>query len=419
MASQKKILGVVFLTIFLDLLGFGIIIPVQPFYAETLGAPPAVITLLGASFSLVQFLFAPFWGRLSDRVGRRPVILGSIVVTCIGYALFGFSSSLGILFLARMLAGLGGANIGTAQAVIADVTDAKTRAKGMGIIGAAFGLGFTLGPAISGFFSRYGLAAPAYAAAALAAVNWFAAFFLLPETYPAEKRRPGASGRSPLSWAAVRHAARHPNVGTLFLIMFVFTSAFSMMEQVLGLYIGYVWSRSPGLAPTPESLHHAAVLTAYALTVVGITAIVVQGGLIGRLAPRFGEGKLLRVGLLCVSAGLAGIPLSGQIGYFPVLLLVCSWIAAGSGFSNPSLMSLISQSVDADEQGTTLGLSQSLGALGRVIGPTVAGVLFERSVGLPFFLGGGLILVCALLALRIPARVVRYNQAHAPAASHP
>ncbi len=416
--TQKKILGVVFLTIFLDLLGFGIIIPVQPFYAETLGASPTIITLLGASFSLMQFLFAPFWGRLSDKVGRRPVMLVSIAVTAVGYALFGFSASLGILFAARMLAGLGGANIGTAQAIIADSTDRASRAKGMGIIGAAFGLGFTVGPAIGGVFSKFGLAAPALVAAGLAVVNWFAAYFLLPETYPVERRGKGASHRAPLSLEAVKHAARHTNVGTLFAIAFIFTSAFSLMEQVLGLYIGYVWAGT-STSPTAENLRHAAMLTSYALIVVGVTAIVVQGGLIGRLARRFGEGNLLRIGLLLVAVGLAAIPITGHVGHYWMVVLACSWIAAGSGLSNPSLVSLLSQSVDADEQGTTLGLSQSLSALGRVFGPSVAGLLFERGIGLPFYIGGGLTLVCVALAFRLPVRAAaRYNEAHASAAPH-
>jgi MFS transporter, DHA1 family, tetracycline resistance protein len=402
--TQKRILGVVFLTVFMDLLGFGIIIPVQPFYAETLGASPTIITLLGASYSLMQFLFAPFWGKLSDRIGRRPVMLVSVATSAAGYALFGLSGSLGLLFFARMLAGLGGANIGTAQAIIADSTDAASRAKGMGVIGAAFGLGFTLGPAIGGYFSRYGLHVPALVAAGLAGMNWLAACFFLPETYPAERRGKGESHRSPLSLAALRHAARHRNVGTLLTIGLVFTAAFSLLEQVLGLFIGYVWAREPGVAATTESLRHAAMLTSYVLIAVGITAIVVQGGLIGKLARRFGEGRLLKVGLTFVAAGLLAIPLAGQLGSYLFLMLVCSWIAMGSGMSNPSLVSLLSQSVNADEQGTTLGLAQSLSALGRVIGPSVAGWLFEMGIGLPFWIGGGLTLVCVLIALRLPGR---------------
>ncbi len=418
--TQKKILGVVFLTIFMDLLGFGIIIPVQPFYAETLGASPTVITLLGASYSLMQFLFAPFWGRLSDSIGRRPVILVSIAITAVGYALFGLSGSLAILFLARMLSGVGGANIGTAQAIIADSTDASSRAKGMGVIGAAFGLGFTLGPAIGGYFSRFGLAAPALIAAGLAAVNWVAACFLLPETYPVERRGKSAPHRGTLSWAALRHVARHPNVGTLLAIGFVFTSAFSLMEQDLGLFVGYVWARVPGVAPTRESLRHAAMLTSYVLIVVGITAIVVQGGLIGRLARRFGEGRLLKIGLTLVSVGLFCIPLTGQLGSYGLLLVVSSWIAVGTGLSNPSLVSLLSQSVDPDEQGGALGVAQSLSALGRVVGPSVAGLLFEIGIGLPFWIGGAFILICIALALRLPVRArARYNEGHAAASPSP
>ena len=212
----KKILLLVFLTVFLDLVGFGIIIPIQPFYAEKLGASATTVTLLGASFSLMQFVFGSFWGRLSDRIGRRPVMLLSIACSSLGYLIFGFAESLTVLFLARMLAGFGSANIGTAQAIIADSTPPESRAKGMGLIGAAFGLGFILGPALGGFFSQFALSFPAFVASGLGAFNFVFALTSLPETCPqktgvsTEKRevhRPG------FSWSALKHAARHPNVG--------------------------------------------------------------------------------------------------------------------------------------------------------------------------------------------------------------
>jgi DHA1 family tetracycline resistance protein-like MFS transporter len=177
---KRSPLGILFLAVFLDLVGFGILIPIQPFYAELFGARPAAITLLSASFSLVQFLFAPFLGRISDSVGRRPIMLFTIAINALGYALFGLAGSLPMLFLARITSGFGSANIGTAQAIVADSTSPETRAKGMGVIGAAFGLGFVIGPVIGGLFSQYSLSLPAFVAAGLSTLNWFYAFLRLP-----------------------------------------------------------------------------------------------------------------------------------------------------------------------------------------------------------------------------------------------
>jgi MFS transporter, DHA1 family, tetracycline resistance protein len=399
--SNKKTLFIVFFTVFLDLIGFGIIIPIQPFFAQKLGANPAIITLLGASFSLMQFLFAAVWGRLSDRVGRRPVILVSIAITALGYLWFGFADSLAALFAARMLAGFGSANIGTAQAIIADSTSHKTRAKGMGIIGAAFGLGFIFGPALGAFFSQYGLTVPAFVASALSFMNWIFAFTMLPETYPKEVRAKKSHVRGHgFSYAALKHAARHPNVTSLFTIYVIYTIAFSMMEQSIGLFLEHMFVDIEALVPEVRA-KQAAALTGYYLIAVGITATIVQGGLIGKLAKRFGEQKLLATGMFFIAVSLAATPFFGTFQVFRAMFIVACSTALGAGLTNPSLNSLLSRSVNPDEQGGTLGLGQSLSALGRVIGPAFAGVLFERSIGLPFWLGGILMLACVTIALSL------------------
>ncbi len=396
-AENKRILGIVFFTVFLDLVGFGIIIPIQPFYAESLGAHPSTVTLLGASFSLMQFLFAPFWGRLSDKIGRRPVMLVSIASTVVGYFIFGLSGSLTILFLSRMLAGFGSANIGTAQAIIADSTTPEKRAKGMGLIGAAFGLGFIFGPALGGSLVRFGLAVPAFVAAGLSAINLVLAFFILPET-----RTAGAKSvvvHRAFSWKALKHAARHPNVGQLFTVFLTYTLAFSLMEQVLGLFIEKTW-----LFAEPASVdhsRHAATYTMYVLVVVGVTATIIQGGLIGRLVKAFGERRLLLFGIGAVSISLAMIPVVGWYFHFAMLLPVSMCLAIGTGLINPSLSSLLSRAVDPDEQGGAMGMGQSLAALGRVIGPSAAGFLFEWHPNVPFWIGAGLTCVCGGIASTI------------------
>jgi DHA1 family tetracycline resistance protein-like MFS transporter len=416
---RRSPLGILFLAVFLDLVGFGILIPIQPFYAELFGARPAAITLLSASFSLVQFLFAPFLGRISDSVGRRPIMLFTIAVNALGYALFGLAGSLPMLFLARITSGFGSANIGTAQAIVADSTSPETRAKGMGIIGAAFGLGFILGPAIGGLFSQYSLALPAFVAAGLSTVNWFYAFLRLPETHPAMVPGQAAAGAPAgaqqgglhgnvrarhhlgLSWKDLRGAIKHPNVPQLFWLYLVGTVAFSLMEQTLGLYIERIWVPSSGTGPSTTHLRHASAMTAYFLVVVGLTGAVVQGILIGRLARRFGEHRLVVTGTIIVAGTLILIPIVADIRVYALLLALGPILALGSGVLNPSIPSLLSQATDSDAFGGVLGLGQSLSALGRVVGPMFAGVLFEVSHEVPFYLGAALMLTCTLVSLTI------------------
>ena len=406
-SENRRTLLIVFTTVCLDLIGFGIIIPIQPFLAQTLGATPALVTLLGASFSLMQFLFAPVWGRLSDRIGRRPVMLISIAVSAVGYLLFGLAGSLPLLFFARMLSGFGTANIGTAQAIIADCTSPETRARGMGLIGAAFGLGFILGPALGGVLGQFGLAAPAFAAAGFCTGNWFFAFFQLPETY--QRRSGNGSTHHFFSLSALTRAARHPNVAQLLLLYLFYPIAFSLMEQVLGLFIEASWLVEKADVSASSHAKRAAGLTAAVLIVVGITSTIIQGGLIGRLARRFGERRLLMVGLVLMGFTFLAIPFVGSLGPFGLMLPVGALLATGSALANPSLTSLLSRAVGTDEQGGTLGLGQSLGALGRVVGPASAGFLFQTYRGLPFFFGSVLLFACSIISSTIrferPTRV--------------
>ncbi len=396
---SKAPLRVAFMTLFLDLLGFGIIIPIAPFYAESFGAGPATVTLITACYSLMQFLFAPMWGALSDRVGRRPVVLVSIAIATVGYLVFGFAGSLWMLFAARMISGFGNANIGTVQAIVADVTSGADRAKGMGMIGAAFGLGFVFGPVIGGLVgSAWGPNAPAFVAAGLAALNWVFAFLKLPET-----RVLGASAREPrgfLGLTAIKKARRYLNLPQLLAISLVFTAGFAMMESTLGLFIEHSFV-ARDLIGTKEGGKMATWLTTWVMLVVGVTAVIVQGGLIGRLRKIAVERSLIVAGCALLVVSFALMPFAPALGYaavFPVVVV----LAFGSGIFSPSQSSLLSRSVSSEEQGEMLGAGQSMSALGRIIGPVTGGALFQEcGAGMPFWAGAVLIALGLVIALTL------------------
>jgi multidrug resistance protein len=350
---------IIFLTVFIDLLGFGIIIPLLPFYAETFGASALTVGLLSTSYSLMQFLFAPLWGRLSDRVGRRPVILIGLFGSFISYLLFGLADSLPVLFAARLCAGVAGANIPTAQAFIADTTTPENRAKGMGLVGAAFGLGFVFGPAIGGFFSQWGYAMPAFFASALSLANFTAGCFLLPES-----RTPAADAeivrRSRIE--SLRLALTRPFLPLLLTIYFIVVAAFSSFEATFALF-------------SERQFDFTAATIGYVFAFVGVVLSVVQGGLVGRAARTIGERRLVPIAIFIIGVGLATIAASQSV---QLLVAGCGVLAVGMGFNSPSMVSLISRLSGRDDQGGVLGVSQSLASLARVIGPAWGGFLFDR-----------------------------------------
>ena len=376
---------IIFLTVFIDLLGFGIIIPLLPFYAETFGATALKVGLLNTSFSLMQFLFAPFWGRLSDRVGRRPVILIGLFGSFVAYLLFGLAQSMTLLFAARIAAGIAGANIPTAQAYMADVTTPENRAKGMGLVGAAFGLGFIFGPAIGGFLSQWGYQAPSFFASALSLANFGAAWFLLPES-----RRIDSGERARLSrWATFREAFERKRLPELLLIYFVVVAAFSSFELNFSLY-------------GEHRFGFTSTTIGYLFAFIGVVLSIVQGVLVGKVVPRIGEHRVVPAAIAILCAGMALIPLAGTTA---VLVAACGILALGMGFHSPSITSAISRLSGAHEQGGVLGLAQAVASLGRIIGPAWGGFLYDRfGVTSPFYAAAGFLALALLLSLATIAR---------------
>ena len=378
---QRSPLIVIFTTVFIDLVGFGIVIPVLPFYAEgtVFNATPRMVGLLFASYSIMQLIFSPVLGGLSDKYGRRPVLLLSIIGTGIGFLVLGFATTIFMLFVGRILDGITGGNISTAQAYIADITTQENRARGMGMIGAAFGFGFIFGPAIGGILSQWGIHVPFFFAAALCFANALLLYFRLPETvtgdHPAKNRAGG--GRS---LRHVLNSLRQPRLSFVLIIYFLFIVAFSIMTTSFSLY-------------TMFRFGYDAQHTGYLFAYVGLIAVIIQGGLIGRLVKRFGELPLVIVGALCFAISLFAVPFVGPAaGGLAALLIGGGVFSMGNSLATPALTSLASKSVGAGEQGVVLGVTQSVASLARAVGPFLAAVLINSSIahlgadGLPHYM---------------------------------
>ena len=366
---KRSPLIVIFTTVFIDLVGFGIVIPVLPFYAEgtVFNATPRIVGLLFASYSIMQLIFSPILGRLSDKYGRRPVLLISIIGTGIGFLTIGFAKTLWMLFAGRILDGITGGNISTAQAYIADITTKENRAKGMGLIGAAFGLGFIFGPAIGGILSRWGIHVPFFFAGGLCFANALLLYFTLPETvtkdHPARQSAAGGRGL-----AELLQSLKEPRLGFVLIIYFLFIVAFSIMTTSFSLF-------------TMFRFGYDAQHTGYLFAYVGLIAVVIQGGLIGKLVKRFGELPLVIFGALCFAISLFAVPFVGPAaGGLAALLLGGGVFSLGNSLATPALTSLASKSVGAAQQGTVLGVTQSVASLARAVGPSIAALLIASSV---------------------------------------
>lgn len=391
---------VLFVIVFIDLLGFGLFIPLLPFYAEAFGADPFRVGLVMATYSLTQFLFAPYWGHLSDRVGRRPVLLLTLAGTAAAYVWLGFADALWAMFAARAVGGAMAGNIATAFAYVADVTTRDDRTRGMGLIGAAFGLGFIAGPALGGILAgsdpvSADFRTPALTAAGLSFAAWCLAIPMLKESLSAEARQRLASEKPRGRWLMLRAALERPDVGLLIGLSFLTTFVFAGLETTFAM-----WSRRQyGWGPEQNG---------YMFAGVGLLSAVVQGGLIGRLAARFGEGRLIVHGAVALAVGVAMIPFAEHLP-----LLLAAMAMAGFGFSiiTPSLTSRVSLGVDEGDQGGVLGVTRAATTLARVLGPAWAGLLFSvLGKDWPYFGGAAIMVAVALLGVRLLKGSARHRR---------
>lgn len=371
---RKASLSTIVVTVFLDLLGFGLVVPYLPGVARHLGASDLTATLLGASYSLMQLLLVPFWGALSDRIGRRKVLLVSIFASSMGMFALGSATSLWMLFAARMWSGAATANIAVAQAYIADVTTPERRSHGMGLIGAGVGIGFVFGPVFGGLLEAHSPlvregAMAGYTAAALSLVNLALAYLFLPESLPPERRGKIVRSASPLNLDRFRTAFSVPGVTLAMLLNFVLVLSFAGLEQTFRLY-------------TEDEFAMDVRGTGYVLGFTGIVMVLVQGGLIRPLSRIASERTLIRIGLAIEVVGFIVVGLSpsgGPLGPHmatQALYAGMGLVAFGSALANPSLSAFTSRCSDAESQGTILGCFQSAGALARVCGPAVGGLLY-------------------------------------------
>jgi len=359
--DNKRLFSII-LVVFIDLLGFSLILPLLPYYAKTFNANQTVTGILIASYALMQLIGAPILGRLSDRFGRRPVLLLSVFGTFVGFLLLGFANSLWMLFASRILDGLTGGNLSVAQAYISDVTDEKSRSKGLGMIGAAFGLGFIIGPLTGGLLSQWGYAVPAFAAATISFINLILIYTWLPESLTTEKRSQMTEKKPAFSLNALLVAFQRPFTGSLLITRFFFGLAFAILQTIFSLY---------ALA----KFNLTARDTGFALTYVGVLSVIMQGFLVGRLTNRYREDLLIMVSVVLMCISLLGWALTPSLLW---LYIIMTPMALSGGLLNTLLSSTLTKAVAPHEIGGILGLSTAVESSTRIIAPILGGFLLQQ-----------------------------------------
>ena len=371
-------LGIIFLTIFVNLVGFGIIVPLLPFYAGTFGASPLTIGLLFAVFSLCQLVAAPALGDLSDRYGRRPVLVFSLAGTVVSFVMLALAHSIALLFAARIVDGLSGGNISTARAYVADITQPKDRARAYGLIGAAFGLGFILGPAISGVLARVSYTAPIWAAATITLVATAMAWLWLPETV----HRAHAGTGNPFRY--LPGLLRRPVVRRVLAIDFMYWFAFSVFQTTFALFVA-------------RRFGFDAPRTGYFLAAFGLLGAVIQGGLIRPIVRRLGDQPTFRIGLVCAAVGLVSAAAAHSVTALAISLVP---LAFGIGFGHPTMSSLVSLVGRGDEQGRVQGAASAVESIGRTLGPIWGNASLQHvNESIPYISAAGFLIFTLLLSV--------------------
>jgi MFS transporter, DHA1 family, tetracycline resistance protein len=399
---KKSPLATILLVVFVDLIGFGMIIPILPLYAKSFRAEEWQIGLLLGCYSFMQFLASPVLGYLSDRIGRKPVLLVSLIGSAIGYTVMANAQSLTMLFIARIIAGICGASVGTAAAYIADITPPENRSRRMGLIGAAFGVGFVLGPAIGGLLSHFWTVGPFWFGAGLAFLNAIAVLLFLPEPEKHVKRSEMTASVSPDG------VERTGGIAVLVVTYFVAIAGFAIVTMIYPL----VLDRRFSLTPAQISL---------VFVFLGLVGAFIQGGAIGRLAKRFGDYKLTGAGLALMAISMLVMPWAHNMGLF---LLFTFGLAVGNSLAQPTLTAMASKLAAATAQGRVIGTVQSAGSLGRVVGPAVGSYMLglDHSGSIPaygntpFLIGGIVMGIAFLLSLTLRRSPVSVAQAPAEVA---
>lgn len=389
--KNKSALPLIFLTVFIDLLGFGILIPILPSFAiKELGVDEAAIGIAIALYSFVQFIFNPILGKLSDKHGRKPVIVICLLINALGYVIFALTTSYLVLLISRVVAGIGGSSISVAQAYIADVTTKENRSKGMGLIGSAFGLGFVFGPLIGGFLSKLGYMETGLAAAVFSFIAFIVTMILLPESLP-DRSEFVETKRRLLNIDAILKTFKNPSLAILVSLFFILTFSFANIYGTFALLGLQVYGFTD-------------LQNGYMFGIIGLSSAIVQGGLIGPITKLLGKKRILYLGSAIIMVTLAFIPYAGN---FLWLAIDGIFLSLGTGMLQPTLLSLISEVTSESEQGITLGVNQSLSALARMFGPLWGGFTFEY-FGYPFpFLTGAAFMFLIVIAtiFYIPKRL--------------
>lgn len=381
---NKKPLAIIFLTIFIDMLGFGVVIPILPtLVVEDLLQKEFMVGIIAAIAPFMQFLFSPFWGSLSDRKGRRPVILISIVITTLAYVVFAFINSIFVLIVARVLAGIGSGNFSAAQAYVSDISAPDKRAKNMGLIGAAFGLGFIFGPPIGGFLKEHwGILGISVFTTLLCVINFVFAYFYLPES---NQNKQIIKRSLSLVFKQIKEALNNKTIRLVFYINALFIAAFSMMQIASPL----LWKQQYGFEDKQIG---------YIFGFIGLCSVLVQGGLIDYFVRKFGEYKMLILGTFLMAIGLLSMPYVSKNWFIPLELFAIMTIALSNGLIMPAANAIVSKNAPIDKQGTVLGALQSIGSLARTIGPLFSGILYMWFYQLPYISGAIIMIIAFLIA---------------------